>query len=1242
MKRLLRTVALLMTAAMLLSVLAACKVGGGPTNESRTDADTEQNTTGDQNGGDPMNPTDIWDTDEPYTGVENDKALDTKGVAVDGSIFDSFQSAIFWSVRDVDKSYMSATCKDGILTMTAPATTLTNARYLQRAITTTFDSYEVEFKLRLGYAGWHNGFYIQQKNTRTMFHIYENKIRVNNPDDPGNSYKIYADIGTDWHVYRMVNYNGIASLYMDGSLLLTFEVNSYPASSAEMSFYVATGGSMEDGFLEVDYVSYKPLINKSLAIVSPTSRQTLNAGTTSVTVTCSVSDTLKNSGQPIRYYVNGVYAGETAATSPSLTLDGLQAGSYRLQVMCGDEMSEETYFSVSRARDEIPENSLLSTAQKLQSSYILTYTVNGDGTVKAGDGLFALDLKHTGSSLVYQTADGEKTVAAGSGAWIVSVDGGAAWIWYNGKPIASYAMPYTACGTTAVTTGAIADLTVSARNATLYRRDCSSGKAFSEELPSVPSSYALEFEYTKGKTAGIRFGDGAYLLSVDISEDGVARGYLSEQNVYYATLFEASAETAVYRIYVSAGLAQVYVNNRWLTSFALPTTVLGRSLSVSGSGLGVLQLREVGETYFLSLRADDADLSKWFTTDPFGFTTLKTYARNTEIAATVTGAASTGLFCLVARYDRGRGILAGYDYANGCFVMGTDPSSLTSVGKGTLASGDTLKLVVEDARAILYRNGTQVGTLSDPTLNGKTDTWYAGVTDVNGWGNVGYLCTANGVSAASYDYEGDGNPVKGATSQYLSSYHTVTVVELGETIWVCSGTGVPWRSEDGGFTFVESGTQDGMYGCVFNTLVLASGNVLTLVYKKETGGYINYAYVYKPDGKTLVGGPYKVQSEPLSYSQTQNGRVMQTSSGRIIFVVGECPNENTGGFTVYYTDREGFMWKKSKTPFTLDSTGFGLCEGDAVELEAGHLRLFARSELGFLYYSDSYDNGETWSMECKPSCFPSVSSCFGIEKDPETGALWMAWEYNNNNDNSTVQYPRSRTALAVSYDNGETWLWVGDMDEVNHLSSGTWVHMNLGLSVTSDAIWVTVAKRSTEEENVWYNYMVRIEKSEVLPTVRFNSLHVLRDPQENRPASDAVSLPLGGTLLISANTDQVRAGDRTFRIDSVDGKRTEVSAEMIAAFLGGTLTLDKDGTATIKVGNAEYVFTAGSDEALINGQSVKMSNAAVSRKGTVWVTVAALDEALGLTAQQTADGSIVLSIGKTLSDLEVLFVYAGI
>ena len=161
--------------------------------------------------------------------------------------------------------------------------------------------------------------------------------------------------------------------------------------------------------------------------------------------------------------------------------------------------------------------------------------------------------------------------------------------------------------------------------------------------------------------------------------------------------------------------------------------------------------------------------------------------------------------------------------------------------------------------------------------------------------------------------------------------------------------------------------------------------------------------------------------------------------------------------------------------------------------------------------------------------------------------------------------------------------------------------------------------------------------------VRFNEIHALRDPLENEPAADAVALPLAGTMLISANSNRVYASGDYYEIDKINGKRTWLTAEMIASFMSGTLTYrSADGAAVITVGNAQYVFGPGSDKAMILGEEKSMTFAAVAENGIVKVSVEDLDKVLNLTANQTPTGSIVLTFGKAPLNLESLFSNVGI
>ena len=1250
-----RLIAIFLLLAMMVGALAACGNKGGETTPT-TDAGANNVTpeTPPTEEGDGW--LDVWDTDPVFTPISNDTALD--GIKGTGW-FDSFKSntSLFWSADKANfhsysdgKLHLTASKKkvDGEVVSTAPT--------ISRNISGSAN-YEVEMRFQVENFGSSTAFFVSFGANRAILYFMESKIRVGMESTNAGYIKaenVYVDVGHDWHTVKIVCHDEIFDLYMDGKLLGTFGTQKWGHGN-KIGFFSEAINEFYPCKWHVEYVSYTVLEDSNLRIATPTAGAVVGTGATDVTVTATVGNKLSAANETVSFYLNDAYAGSTKVNEPTLTLKDLTPGAYTLYAKCGDSYSSERVFYVNREGVSTAlKDPKYSSSSKLLGSYVLKFKLNGNGTLTAGDGYYPLDLSFTNGKLTYKTLTGEMELTTGNGDYIAVVDGGVAWLYCNGKLLASFRMPYAQCDTKTAVSGGVTGLTVEAYGATLFQKTFSGAVHEVVDIGYTTYNYVLEFEYTKGSDATVSLADGAYFMNIVFAADGAVKGMVApHMTAFEEVVAQAKDGTHLYRLSVSSGIAQLFIDNLWVASWRLPRSVAENSLLVHGSGIGMLRITEIHDRFYYSGDRDDTDWDKYFPVakkkasevvnivTPWGGDSrmLKVYSKDTKISATLKiGSSTTGCFYLAARYfnaeadsDSGEGIkpsgvIAGYDFDAKAFKMGSTWISLSAVGSKKITAGDSvvLTLTVIGNTATLYCNGEKIGEIT---------------TSLNGWGQAGYSNNLqNGGFFKSFSYEGDGNPLYDTATTMIYNYHTVGIFELGNKIVMVEGGGYVYESTDGGsnFTVTKKSSQLG-----YNAIVLKSGKILSLQRVVEAGTGLKYyvAYTSSNNGVSFEG-PFPVMSDKNTYRFTMNGKVMQTSTGRVFFVSGECENENedVGGLWVYYSDNEGRTWKKSGSEFNLRTTGENVQEGVIVELPNGVLRFYARNDRGFLVYSDSTDNGVTWDMNMKNSNFASVVSAFNVRTDLETGALWMCWEYNNVNDATVVQFPRTRLGLAVSFDGGETWDYVGDFDEANNIIFNQFDHWNIGVWPTSDAVFVTVGKRIGSWDN-WYNYTVRISKDTVIPSARFNSIHC--GYRDHAADSEGLMHTANGVLAISATAKRVYASGEYYDIDSVNGKRTMLTAEMIASFLHGSVTVSGN-TATIKLGGAEYVFTAGSKTALINGEQKEMTFEALAANGTVQISIEDLDTLLGLTTKQASNGAIVITLDDAPTSIEAILAAVGI
>jgi hypothetical protein len=133
-----------------------------------------------------------------------------------------------------------------------------------------------------------------------------------------------------------------------------------------------------------------------------------------------------------------------------------------------------------------------------------------------------------------------------------------------------------------------------------------------------------------------------------------------------------------------------------------------------------------------------------------------------------------------------------------------------------------------------------------------------------------------------------------------------------------------------------------------------------------------------------------------------------------------------GAIVTFLSDDEGKSWRRSATVLENDPAGarVNLMEPGVVEVTPSHLLMLIRTQLGTQYFSESKDDGKTWSGAA-PSALLSPVSPATIKKIPTTGDLLVVWNDHAGQPEEVRRAAppfRNPYAAAVSRDGGKTWL----------------------------------------------------------------------------------------------------------------------------------------------------------------------------------------------------------------------------
>ena len=374
----------------------------------------------------------------------------------------------------------------------------------------------------------------------------------------------------------------------------------------------------------------------------------------------------------------------------------------------------------------------------------------------------------------------------------------------------------------------------------------------------------------------------------------------------------------------------------------------------------------------------------------------------------------------------------------------------------------------------------------------KCETFYVRTTN---YGRVGLYADYGRAEYDDFGYCGTGKVQDGVTWWYEKGFGNGGMVTLkdGSLLLQYSGPDRHLVSYDDGVSWQpKKDFKATVNWCAGNLIRLASGKLLN-VYQKRFSDHPHFklqafAEISADEGKTW-DGPFPVQPGPGGYC-TMNAKITQVSSGRIFFPTstgGEgVEGEEIGGIGVFYSDDEGRTWQESQNRLDLNTTGVNLQEGEVEELSDGRLALIARTNLNYLGYLVSDDNGQSWDTAVH-KVVPAVMCAFNTMRDEKTGRIFLFWPYEDSSEQPDMhQYPRERISLAVSDDDMKSWTFLTDIDDfMNHRGR----FMNLGIYVDDGCVYTMVSTFGTGQPGRAIMQITRLELDKLSPYEEFPPLH---------------------------------------------------------------------------------------------------------------------------------------------------------
>ena len=307
----------------------------------------------------------------------------------------------------------------------------------------------------------------------------------------------------------------------------------------------------------------------------------------------------------IKYYINGVWVKKI--NSVSVSLSGLSIGTSQIHatVVCTDGSEYTTkpaYVNV------VSDGS--TGAVDIRREYMVDYEYDGAsaGSLSIADGYFILDFTHNGKTISYDSVDGEKTYTLmgdgdGSGKFRVVVTSGNAEVYYNGQFAFSCLLPYEPADKNYNYSG-VTNVVLQGSGVKAERYLRQNGADVNEYDLDFDKFYSLEFDKLNSSAETLVVYDGEYQAKLFFDDRGItAMTQPDDYKETYETCISDAIPTGYYRLTVARGLAQLFVNNKYINSFKCPAlshekAVLRKVSNSSGSTF--ISIKDTTDVYYHS------------------------------------------------------------------------------------------------------------------------------------------------------------------------------------------------------------------------------------------------------------------------------------------------------------------------------------------------------------------------------------------------------------------------------------------------------------------------------------------------------------------------------------------------------------------------------------------------------------------------------------------------------------------